>query len=364
VTTVGILLAIIGALGAFDIAYFHHHRAQLSTRPESRREAIIHVARGVIYTLQFSLVPNVRLTGVWYLGFIALFIADAAIAVLDVLEEPRSRRELGGLFGGEYLAHIVLSVLVGAMLHAFFSSTWHWIALPSQVTVEPSMPQALAGVLTLMAFGCAAVTMFELAASIDAALGRPRPLHIRARIRASLEELWRYTQDHHVHPTWDARFSRIIMLADTIETGTTMRYERDLFGLTIRGFGRYKLHRPLRQSTFEFWSDDPRSLIRRGVGLWLYRPASDGTIDFFTAYTYDVRWGALGRIIDRLFFRTALLKMTERSFARLQRRFEAQGKQAETAASPSPVSTESRSTEAASATQLPCEQPFEPSHAV
>jgi len=34
-----------------------------------------------------------------------------------------------------------------------------------------------------------------------------------------------------------------------------MRYERDLLGMTIRGFGRYKLHKPMRQSTFEFWSE-------------------------------------------------------------------------------------------------------------
>jgi hypothetical protein len=102
-----------------------------------------------------------------------------------------------------------------------------------------------------------------------------------------------------------------------VRTGTEMRYERSVLGMTIRGNGRYKLHRPLRQSTFEFWSDDPRSLIRRGVGLWLYRPRGDGTVDFATSYTYEVRWGALGRAFDGLVFRPFFQRETERSFRRL-----------------------------------------------
>src|SRR5262249_20131130 len=153
----------------------------------------------------------------------------------------------------------------------------------------------------------------ELATLIELTLPKPKPLHIRAKIKTTLHALWKYTQDHRVHPSWDHRFSRITMLSPIIETGTTMLYERDLGFFTIRGFGRYKLHRPMRQSTFEFWSDDKRSLIARGVGLWLYTPLADGTVDFFTAYDYRVRWGVLGRIIDRLIFRPAILHVTEQS---------------------------------------------------
>jgi hypothetical protein len=144
-------------------------------------------------------------------------------------------------------------------------------------------------------------------------------VHVSVRLRTSVERLWEVTQDPVLHPSWDHRFSRIHVLAPErgIRTGTEMRYERDLLGMTIRGSGRYKLHRPLRQSTFEFWSDDPRSLIRRGVGLWLYRPRGDGTVDFSTSYTYEVRWGALGRIFDRLVFRPFFQRETERSFRRL-----------------------------------------------
>ena len=99
-----------------------------------------------------------------------------------------------------------------------------------------------------------------------------------------------------------------------------MRYEKRLPGFTIRGFGRYKLHRFQRQSTFEFWSDDRRSLIRRGTGLWLYREIPGGT-EFATSYDYAPRWGTFGRVIDRYLFRPMFQRYTEASFRRLARRY-------------------------------------------
>ena len=157
----------------------------------------------------------------------------------------------------------------------------------------------------------------DVLALLERRLRRPPPVQVEVALATTLERLWTLTQDHRLHPRWDHRFSRIEMLHDEVRTGTLMRYERDVLGLTIRGFGRYKLHRPLRQSTFEFWSDDPRSLIRRGVGLWLYQPRGDGTIRFSTSYTYEVRWGVLGRWLDRLVLRPFMQRETERSFRRL-----------------------------------------------
>lgn len=316
--TASILLAVIGLLGAFDIAYFHWYKCRLSERPESRLEVWIHAARGVIYALQFALVPNVRFNGVYYAAFAALFAADIAVAWTDVAIEPASRRSQGGLPRGEYFMHIVLSVLVGAYLHAIAGDSLGWRSLPSAVVIAPvDIPAWLRALLLAMSAGSLLVAAFEAFGLIEQRLPRPRPLHVSVRIRTSVERLWQITQDHHLHPSWDHRFSRIIMLADAIRAGSAMRYERAVLGLTIRGHGRYKLHRPYRQSTFEFWSDDPRSLIRRGVGLWLYTPLGDGTVQFSTAYTYDVRWGILGRVIDRLVFRPFFQRETERSFRRL-----------------------------------------------
>jgi hypothetical protein len=138
-------------------------------------------------------------------------------------------------------------------------------------------------------------------------------------LRATREQVWDTTQNHLLHPAWDHRFSRITMLDARIETGTRMLYEKDLLGVTIRGWGRYKLHAEHRQSTFEFGSDDPRSLILRGVGLWLYRDRPGGMVEFSTSYTYAVRWGLFGRLFDRVVFRPLFQRETERSFRRLAR---------------------------------------------
>ena len=98
-------------------------------------------------------------------------------------------------------------------------------------------------------------------------------------------------------------------------------YDKRIAGMVVRGFGRYKLHRPMPQSTFEFWSDDRRSPIRRGVGLWRYVSAADGSVEFRTSYTYEVRWGLAGRVLDRVILRRWFQRETERSFARLVRDF-------------------------------------------
>jgi len=311
-------LAAMGLLGAFDIFYFHR-RCRLAHRPASRVEAALHVARGLIYTAQFALVPNVRCAGAWYAAFLALFGIDVAIAIADVVVEPSARRALGGLTGGEYLAHIVLSIFAGAYLYGTIAATLPWARQATALSLAPAaLPAPLRLLLAALAIGCALVTLLELLEIVDALLGAPRPVHVSVRLAAPRAQVWAVTQDPLFHPEWDHRFSRIIMLGDEIRTGTRMRYEKQLLGLTIQGFGRYKLHRPERQSTFEFWSDDPRSLIRRGVGLWRYTDAAGGTL-FTTSYTYEVRWGVLGRLLDRGLFRRLFQQETERSFARLAR---------------------------------------------
>ena len=69
-----------------------------------------------------------------------------------------------------------------------------------------------------------------------------------------------------------------------------------------------------------FWSQDPKSLIREGSGYWKYVPHGDDgrTILFLTLYHYRVRFGALGRFLDRLLFRPLIGWATAWSFDRLR----------------------------------------------
>lgn len=175
-----------------------------------------------------------------------------------------------------------------------------------------------------MALGLVVHTLMDAPTLVARALPPPRPVHVSVRIPTTVRELWRLTQDHEVHPRWDHRIDDIIMLGapgEPIQTGTRMQYRKSVLGMTIAGEGRYKLHRPERQSTFEFSSRDPRSLIARGAGLWLYRRVAGGLVEFSTSYTYEVRWGTLGRIVDHMLFRPLFQWETERSFRRLATEF-------------------------------------------
>lgn len=317
--TASLLLLLIGLLGAADIAIFHVRTARLLERPECRVEAWVHVARGLVYALQFALLPNVRFSGTWVLALFALFAVDALIAAADVLVEPASRASQGGLPRGEYLMHVVLSVLVGAMLHAALGEAWTDRSAPTSLALEAHAPLLLRAALALMGAGSLLLALADAATLVDAALPLPRPIHVSVQVPATLQQLWDLTQDHHIHPRWDHRFDHIEMLSERIERGTMMTYRKTVLGITITGWGRYKLHAPHKQSTFEFGSEDPRSLIRQGVGLWRYRVVSPGVVELSTSYTYAVRWGIAGRIFDRVVFRPLFQHETERSFRRLAR---------------------------------------------
>ncbi|WP_438002131.1 hypothetical protein WMF26_23560 [Sorangium sp. So ce185] len=47
--------------------------------------------------------PNVQFHGAFYAFFVALFVADIGVAMVDVAVEPASRRSQGGLPAGEYM---------------------------------------------------------------------------------------------------------------------------------------------------------------------------------------------------------------------------------------------------------------------
>ena len=106
--TASILLFVIACLGAFGVAWFHNLKGRLREHAESRLEVLVHACRGIIYFLQMAIVPNLQFHGAFFALFVALYVADIAIAWFDVWIEPDSRRAQGGLPRGEYFMHIVL----------------------------------------------------------------------------------------------------------------------------------------------------------------------------------------------------------------------------------------------------------------
>lgn len=150
-------------------------------------------------------------------------------------------------------------------------------------------------------------------------------IYVEILIRGSLDELWKRTQTPDLHELWDLRFSKIMYLP-RISQAELQKFNymtRIGFGLQICGegesVGSFESERQ-RSSALRFWSDDPKSLIREGSGYWKYiSPDENGTANrFLTLYDYDVRFGWLGRQVDRWIFRPLIGWATAWSFDRLR----------------------------------------------
>lgn len=143
---------------------------------------------------------------------------------------------------------------------------------------------------------------------------------VEAIIPCKVETLWERSQNPELHILWDIRFSHIEYLKETDEKGfQLMDYRTKIgFGMEIKGIGRYLQNTPLKHSTFEFESDDWKSLIKLGRGIWQYKPCAEGTY-FRTVYDYETNYGVFGKIIDRVLFRPIMQLATEWSFETLRR---------------------------------------------
>jgi hypothetical protein len=147
-------------------------------------------------------------------------------------------------------------------------------------------------------------------------------IYVECLIRGPIDEVWHRTQTPELHERWDLRFTSITYLERADSTGPQrFLYSRRVGpGLQIDGWGETVGERAVdgtRTSSLRFGSEDRRSLIREGSGYWKYQPVENG-VRFITGYDYEVRWGVIGRAIDRLFFRPLIGWATAWSFDRLR----------------------------------------------
>jgi hypothetical protein len=148
---------------------------------------------------------------------------------------------------------------------------------------------------------------------------RARKIVVEAMIPAPVEVVWERSQVPQQHTAWDIRFNHIGYLDETDDRGYRgMDYRTNIaLGITINGYGRYLSNSEHSHSSFEFDSDDWKSIIRNGRGIWLYRRCPGGTL-FKTVYDYDVRYGWIGSILDAAIFRSLLQLATEWGFETLR----------------------------------------------
>ncbi|HEU4370300.1 MAG TPA: hypothetical protein VFV05_18920 [Methylomirabilota bacterium] len=149
------LLAIQGAIGAFDTLYYHEWRARLPARPEiTRAELRLHAARDVLYAAIFGTLPWLAWHGVWAAALAAILTAEIVLTMADFVVEIDVRRSLGDVYAGERVTHAVMGILYGAALAMLLPALATWWQRPTALHLAPAdAPEPLRWLLLVMAAG-------------------------------------------------------------------------------------------------------------------------------------------------------------------------------------------------------------------
>ena len=127
-----LVLATFTPLAAIDGLYIHLWKLRLHQRPEARREHALHTARAVLFAPLALLLFAIPSAGPLLWAGVAVAVADTAVELWDVFVESDSRRALGGLSRGEYVLHVVLTILrssaIVLSLAARPAEAWAWDA--------------------------------------------------------------------------------------------------------------------------------------------------------------------------------------------------------------------------------------------
>ena len=155
-TTALWLLAVQGAIGAFDTFYYHEWRARLPALEGARPELRLHAARALIYGIIFAELPRVEWRGAWAYALAALLAAEVVITLRDFVVEDAVRAPLGGVFAGERVTHALMAIIYGAMLANLLPAVLGWRQAATALAPHTrAVPAELVWLLTLMSAGVA-----------------------------------------------------------------------------------------------------------------------------------------------------------------------------------------------------------------
>lgn len=147
------LLAIQGAIGAFDTLYYHEWRARLPANPEAASELRLHALRDFFYAILFGSLPWLAWHGFMAAALACVLVAEIVLTMADFVVEMRVRRPLGDVFAGERITHAVMAVVYGAMAANLLPEMAYWWSLPTTLAPAATGPPALRWTLTAMAAG-------------------------------------------------------------------------------------------------------------------------------------------------------------------------------------------------------------------
>jgi len=141
------LLVLQGILGALDNLWHHELTVRLPTRPNARRELVLHAVRGALYAPVFLSFAWLTWTGWLAWAFGALLATEIIVTLLDFVEEDRSRV----LPATERVLHTVLALNYGAFLALLVPELASWAAVPSGVGIADR--GAWSWIMTIFAAG-------------------------------------------------------------------------------------------------------------------------------------------------------------------------------------------------------------------
>jgi len=165
------LLAIQGAIGAFDTLYYHEWRARLPGRaPQTAPELRLHAARACLYAVLFGTLPWLAWDGWWVVVLAAVLIAEIVLTMADFVVEIGVRKPLGDVYAGERITHAAMAIVYGGMIANLLPVLGAWWSAPTGLVLTPAcVPEPLLWALSLMAAGVLLSGLRDL----YAALGLP-----------------------------------------------------------------------------------------------------------------------------------------------------------------------------------------------
>src|SRR5262245_14339132 len=96
------LLAIQGAIGAFDTLYYHEWAARLPARGAAASpELKLHASRDFLYAVLFASLPFLSWQGAWTAVLAAVLVAEIVLTLWDFIVEIAVRKPFGDVYAGE-----------------------------------------------------------------------------------------------------------------------------------------------------------------------------------------------------------------------------------------------------------------------
>src|SRR2546423_2164700 len=120
-----VLLAILGALGAFDPLYYHEWKLRLPSCPHARFELTLHASRDFAYALLFSTIAWLTWDGALAWLLLGLLAFEIVVTLWDFIEEDRTRT----LPPGERAMHAIMGIVYGLFLAHPWPSIRQWAEL-------------------------------------------------------------------------------------------------------------------------------------------------------------------------------------------------------------------------------------------